>query len=67
MGSLAVSSSVSGSSSATSLECATSSENVVSQSKYTNLPNIGSLLKPSMSTTDICSQHCKFLESGVKI
>ena len=55
-------------SSATSLECATSSENADSQSEHTNLPNdLGSLLKPSMSTTDICSQHCKFLESGVKI
>ena len=53
MGSLAVSSSVSGSSSGISLECAT---NAVSQSEYNNFPNdIGSLLNVSMSTTDIVS------------
>ena len=56
VGSLAVSSSVSASSSATSIKCATCSENAVSQSEFTNLPNdIGSLFKPSMSTTDIVS------------
>ena len=48
MGPLAASSSVSGSSSATS------SENALSQSESTNLANdTWSLLKPSMSTTDI--------------
>ena len=44
MWSLAVRSSVSGSSSATSITCATCSENAVNQSEFTDMPNdIGSL------------------------